>query len=180
MSFAVPARARRTARSRLGRASLSWLWCALAGAAPEASDGIDLQPGQPLRVRKILPVDCRLVRGFTHAPVDGRVDTRYPTGTVGEWQGLHGTPAVNYRLFNGNDGLHVTLAEAGFDAIQIRGRWRGRVYAGREGLHPPDEPPLCEVLPLRTAGSTSGSRGGLRLAACPSSRSRARTGRSGT
>ena len=119
----------------------------LAGAGPAAAGGIDLRPGEPLLVRKILPVDCRLVRGFTHSPVDGRVDTRYANGTVGEWQGLHGTPAVNYRLFNGNDGLHVTLAEAGFDAIQIRGRWRGRVYAGREDLHPPDGPPLCEVRP---------------------------------
>ena len=123
---------------------LSWT---SAGAAPAASAGIDLFPGEPLRVRKILPVDCRLVRGFTHAPVDGRVDTRYANGAVGEWQGLHGTPAVNYRLFNGNDGLHLTLAEAGFDAIQTRGRWRGRVYAGREDLHPPDGPPLCEVRP---------------------------------
>ena len=154
------------ARPRPWLCALTWLWCALAGAgrvlrgaltcllswtfaggAAADAGGIDLHPGQPLQVRKILPVDCRLVRGFTHAPVDGRVDTRYPTGAVGEWQGLHGTPAVNYRLFNGNDGLHVTLADAGFDAIQIRGRWRGRVYAGREGLHPPDEPPLCEVLP---------------------------------
>ena len=54
---------------------------------------------------------------------------------------------MNYRLFNGNDGLHLTLAKAGFDAIQTRGRWRGRVYAGREDLHPPDGPPLCEVRP---------------------------------
>ncbi|MCY3792007.1 MAG: hypothetical protein OXH63_24790, partial [Gemmatimonadetes bacterium] len=76
---------------------LSWT---SAGTAPAASAGIDLFPGEPLRVRKILPVDCRLVRGFTHAPVDGRVDTRYANGAVGEWQGLHGTPAVNYRLFN--------------------------------------------------------------------------------
>ena len=66
---------------------LSWT---SAGAAPAASAGIDLFPGEPLRVRKILPVDCRLVRGFTHAPVDGRVDTRYANGAVGEWQGCTG------------------------------------------------------------------------------------------
>ena len=142
-------------RSTCSRARPWALICLLgwtsAGAGPAVAGGIDLYPGEPLKVRKILPVDCRLVRGFTHAPVDGRVDTRYPTGTVGEWQGLHGTPAVNYRLFNGNDGLHVSLAEAGFDAIQTRGRWRGRVYAGREDLHPPDGPPLCEVRPQEEA-----------------------------
>ncbi len=170
LTFVGSARAARAGGTLLRPGALIWLCCSLAGAgpagsrgrpwalicllgwtslgaAPAASAGIDLYPREPLRVHKIQPVDCRLVRGFTHAPVDGRVDTRYPTGTVGEWQGLHGTPAVNYRLFNGNDGLHVTLAEAGFDAIQIRGLWRGGVYAGREGLHPPDGPPLCEVRP---------------------------------
>ena len=146
------------------------------GAAPAASAGIDLRPGEPLRVRKIRPVDCRLVRGFTHSPVDGRVDTRYPTGTVGEWQGLHGTPAVNYRQFNGNDGLHVTLAEAGFDAIQTRGRWRGRVYAGPARTCTRPKAPRCARCGPGRERSTGGSSRGWRPAASPSSRSRGRTG----
>lgn len=115
-----------------------------------ADDGagvIELLPDRPLLVRKIPVTDSRVVRGFTHAPVDGREDTRYSTGVVSEWNGIGGTPAVNYRRFNGNNGLHVTLAEAGVDAIQIRGNWRGKVYVNHRGLSPPDGAPLCKIEP---------------------------------
>jgi len=108
---------------------------------------VKLQTDAPLVVKKILPVDCRLVRGFTHAPVDGRTDTRYPTGSVGEWCGPNGVPAVNYRVLNGNNGLHITLTEDEFDALQIRGGWQGKIYADVHGLMPPtaDTEPLCVV-----------------------------------
>ena len=111
---------------------------------------IPLQPETPLRVRKILPADCRVVRKITHAPVDGRTDTRYSSGPVSEWIGYYGEPTTNYRLFNGNNGLHITLAEGGFNALQIRGGWQGRMYAGggvrltEPGV---DHPPLCEIRP---------------------------------
>jgi len=108
---------------------------------------VQLRPDTPVVVKKIMPADCRLVRGFTHAPVDGRIDTRYPTGSVGEWQGANGIPAVNYRVFNGNNGLHITLAEDTFDALQIRGGWQGKIYTDYDGLMPPapDLAPLCTV-----------------------------------
>jgi len=115
--------------------------------APQTA--IPLKPGQPLTVRKIMPADCRLVRGFTHAPVDGRDDTRHAKGGIGEWSGIHGVPAVNYRLFNGNNGLHVTLAEEEFNALLVRGDWKGRLYANLDGLLSPgaNVKPLCHVLP---------------------------------
>ena len=78
-----------TAATLLRPAALIWLWCTLAGAGPAAAGGIDLRPGEPLRVRKIRPVDCRLVRGFTHSPVDGRVDTRYANGA--QWASGRGS-----------------------------------------------------------------------------------------
>ena len=114
---------------------------------PEAA--IPLKPGTPTLVRKVAPLDSRLVRGIAHAPVDGRTDTRHAKGGVGEWCGLGGLPAVNYRLFNGNNGLHVALPEGGFDSFLARGGWRGKVYADYDGLMPPDagRAALCEVAP---------------------------------
>nr|HRU07545.1 hypothetical protein [Candidatus Brocadiia bacterium] len=110
---------------------------------------IPLHPGQPLTVKKIMPTDCRLVRGFTHAPFDGRADTRHAKGGVGEWLCVYGLPAVNYRLFNGNNGLHVTLPQEPFNAILVRGEWTGRLYADCHSLLPPDKTvkPLSHILP---------------------------------
>ena len=107
-------------------------------------------PDRPLIIRSVLPMDCRVVRGFTHGPVDGREDTRYSNGVVGEWTGLTGSPAVNYRVFNGNNGLHLTLPDGGFDVLQVRGDWRGKVYLNSDSLIEPKVKPLCEI-PLRKA-----------------------------
>ena len=103
-----------------------------------ASEAIELEEGQQLRVRQILPTDCRVVRGFTHSPIDGREDTRYSNNVVGEWGATGGTPAVNYRRFNGNNGLHVSLPDGGFDKFQIRGDWKGNVYFNSGSLTEPD------------------------------------------
>ena len=94
------------------------------GSAYGNSDAIELSPDRPMIVRSVLPTDCRVVRGFTHGPIDGREDTRYSNGVVGEWTGLTGSPAVNYRVFNGNNGLHLKLADGGFNVLQARGDWR--------------------------------------------------------
>lgn len=117
---------------------------------PADSDGaISLKPDVPARVAKILPTDCRLVRGFTHAPVDGRTDTRAGEGTLAEWSGIHGVPAVTYDEVYGNNGLHITLPEGGCDAMLIRGGWQGRAYADIDSflLPGPAVPALCEVRP---------------------------------
>ncbi len=113
-----------------------------------AADGaIELAEGGQLLIRQILPADCRVVRGFTHAPADGREDTRYSNNTIGEWSGPQGTPAVNFRRFNGNNGLHVTfpVSADGFDALQVRGNWRGRVFLDSDSLTEPKTPPFCEI-----------------------------------
>ena len=102
-----------------------------------ARDPIALKLGRTVVIRQILPTDCRVVRGFTHSPVDGREDTRYSNNVVGEWGGSGGTPAVNYRRFNGNNGLHVTLPPGGFDVVQTRGDWRGRIYLNSDFLKEP-------------------------------------------
>ena len=117
---------------------------------PSSSESaIALKPDMPMRVAKILPTDCRLVRGFVHAPVDGRTDTRAGEGTLAEWSGIHGVPAVTYSEVYGNNGLHITLPEGGCDAMLIRGGWQGRAYADIDSfvLPGPATPALCEVRP---------------------------------
>jgi hypothetical protein len=114
---------------------------------PTHRDGaIPLRPDEPLVIRKLLPTDCRLVRGFASAPVDGRTDTRHAAGGIAEWS-RHGLPAVNYGAFNGGNGLHVTLTDGPIDALQIRGGWSGRVFTDAGGLMPPaaSQPPLLHV-----------------------------------
>ena len=119
-------------------------------AAEDDVSAIALSPDRPSIIRSVLPTDCRVVRGFTHGPVDGREDTRYSNGVVGEWTGLTGSPAVNYRVFNGNNGLHLTLPDGGFHVLQFRGDWRGKVYLNSDSLTEPNENPFCEI-PLKKA-----------------------------
>ena len=103
-----------------------------------ADHPIELEEAQQLLIRQVLPTDCRVVRGLTHSPIDGREDTRYNNHAIGEWSGSGGgTPAVNYRRFNGNNGLHVTLPEGGFDKLQIRGDWKGKIYFNSNSLTEP-------------------------------------------
>ena len=114
-----------------------------------ASASIMLKPDVHAHVTKVIPLDSRLVREFVHGPVDGRTDTRTSTGVVSEWSGYHGVPAVQYRAFNGNNGLHITLPEGGIDALFIRGTWEGNLFADLEGLHvPAGGEPLCTIRPL--------------------------------
>lgn len=81
---------------------------------------IELRPGQPLVVKKLLVADCRAVRGFVAAPVDGRLDSYDWNMSVWEY-GMPGAGAgVGYRYRN-NDGLHINLADSeGVDAVIIR------------------------------------------------------------
>jgi len=108
---------------------------------------ISLTPQTPISVKKILPIDARLVRGFAHAPVDGRTDTRHAQGGIGELTRRSGVPAISYGDFNDNQGFHLILSDPKFNAVQIRGGWRGCVYADTESLDQPaaTAPPLLDV-----------------------------------
>jgi len=131
----------------------------LCGHVAFADNPVELEEGQQLLIRQILPTDCRVVRGLTHSPIDGREDTRYNNHAIGEWSSSGGgTPAVNYRRFNGNNGLHVTLPEGGFDAMQVRGDWRGRVYLDSNSLTKPDTTPFCRIPLSAPIGRTHAHR----------------------
>lgn len=120
-------------------------------AEPNALEvGVKLDARVPMLVEKIVPTDVKLVRAFMHHPVDGRVDTRYASGEISECGGSS-VATISYGAYNRTDGLHVTLCEGSFDALQIRGGWTGYLYAdlGEEVLTRPgaDLPPLCEIRP---------------------------------
>ncbi|MFQ6096227.1 MAG: sugar-binding protein [Armatimonadota bacterium] len=98
---------------------------------------IPVAPGKPLTVEKLLVTDCRALRGFVVAPVDGRLDSYNWNMDVWEY-GMRGAGAgVGYRYRN-NDGLHVTLADdQGVDAVIIRRGARVKLYADAQRYDDP-------------------------------------------
>jgi len=84
---------------------------------------IPVDAGQPYVVTHIPVTDCRALRGFFGAPVDGTVDS--PDYSFKRWEynfnGQQADAGTRYTYRN-NDGLHITLADkAGVNAVQIRG-----------------------------------------------------------
>ncbi len=83
----------------------------------------------PVVVEKVLVEDCRALRGFVFAPVDGRLDSPRWDGGVWEYNMPGAGAGVGYAYHN-NDGLHITLADAGgVDAVLIRGGARCQLYS---------------------------------------------------
>lgn len=136
-----PAHLRRSAGSRTpGRWARVGLWgamllgCLDCGRAQEAD--------RVWVIQKVPVADCRVVRGFVGAPVDGSVHSWDYSGRVAEYP-ARASDGVQYR-FLGNDGVHLTLADArGFDLVVLRGGARTRMYAGTTGLvEPTNRSPL--------------------------------------
>lgn len=89
---------------------------------------IPLRAGRPVTVAKVPVIDCRALRGFVVAPIDGRLHSW--NWNMDEWEyGMGGAGAgVGYRYRN-NDGLHITLADdKGVDAVQIRRGAKVKLY----------------------------------------------------
>jgi len=100
---------------------------------------IPMAPGEVLHIQKVPAVDCRIGRGFFCGPVDGRLDTRTYRDRIGEYPCDSWYSAVNYDL-NQSNGLHITLAdEDGFDALIIRGTFRGAMYRDGRPFIPGDK-----------------------------------------
>jgi len=109
---------------------------------------IPLQPGRPLRVEKLIVRDCRVVRGFLHAPVDGRLDTRHYAGGVKEYPDFGGD-GVHYE-YNKGDGIHVWLADRdGFDAVLVRGGYLGKLFRDTDALDGPGAGALLTAVESR-------------------------------
>ncbi len=97
---------------------------------------------QPTVVSKLLVTDCRALRGFILAPVDGRLDSVNWNADRWEYNQPGAGAGVGYRYHN-NDGLHITLADRrGVDAIQIRGGAKCNVYRDVKQYDDPAAAPL--------------------------------------
>ncbi|MGE5531577.1 MAG: hypothetical protein ACM3VW_05630, partial [Bacteroidota bacterium] len=97
---------------------------------------------KPVRVQKAIVADCRALRGFVGAPVDGRLASY--NWDMAKWEYNQGGAGagVGYGYRN-NDGLHVTLADnQGVDAVQIREGVRVKMYAGADRYDDPGKAPL--------------------------------------
>jgi hypothetical protein len=86
-----------------------------------------------LVVEKVRPVDCRVVRGFVHSPVDGRPDSWGYNGVVNEYDDSQGYADGHWQNICyehlKDPGVHVTLADdRGFNWLWLRGGFMGRIY----------------------------------------------------
>ena len=110
-------------------------------SAASAPSGIMLAPGSKTVtvITKNAADDCRVVRGFNGAPVDGSVRSWTYIGWIIEYPGssrdfIDPLTGVNY-WYNGNDGVHVTLHDPkGFDAVVLRGGAKTRMYTGSSSI----------------------------------------------
>src|SRR2546423_5897030 len=93
----------------------------LAASARADSGLIPIVPGdEPTVVTKLRVTDCRAVRGFVGAPVDGSLKSASWDGKTWEYPMPGAGAAVGYDYRNA-DGLHITFADdAGFNAVILR------------------------------------------------------------
>ncbi len=107
-------------------------------ASQEASGpAIPLTPGETQWITDIGVTDCRALRGFVGAPVDGRLDSVSWNGSTWEYGARTAGAGVFYDFANG-DGLHVRLADdRGVDAVQIRGGARVKLYRDAASYYQP-------------------------------------------
>ncbi len=112
-----------------------------------AGSRILLSPGSPgLLVEKIPIKDCRALRGFITAPVDGTLSS--PRWDAGIWEyNMPGAGAGVGYAYHGNDGLHITLADKkGVDMLLVRGGAHARIYGPCNSYdNPGSAPPLAEL-----------------------------------
>ncbi|MBN1421655.1 MAG: hypothetical protein JXP34_22975 [Planctomycetes bacterium] len=108
---------------------------ALAFAPP--GNPIALAPGaDPIRIEVVRIADCRNIRAFLHNPIDGRLDSRHYSNRIWEYPLPYGD-GVHY-AYNGGDGLHIELADdGGFDALLVRGGFKGRLFRDSDPLAAP-------------------------------------------
>ncbi|MGI5817073.1 MAG: hypothetical protein ACOX9R_03130 [Armatimonadota bacterium] len=104
-----------------------------------AGPAIPVIPGQTLRITDIDVAECRSLRGFVGAPMDGRLDSVAWNGSVWEYGAPSAGAGVYYDFANG-DGLNLRLADtAGVDAVQLRGGAKVKLYRDATSYHEPGE-----------------------------------------
>ncbi len=108
-------------------------------SAETSGPAIALTPGETQWITDIAVTDCRALRGFVGAPVDGRLDSVAWNGSTWEYGARTAGAGVYYDFANG-DGLHVRLADdRGVDAVQIRGGARVKLYCDATSYYEPGD-----------------------------------------
>ncbi len=111
-----------------GTVFLSGLSVAREAGMEVAGPAILVTPGVTQRITDIDVDECRALRGFVGAPVDGRLDTVSWNGSTWEYGAPTAGSGVYYDFADG-DGLNLRLADAdGVDAVQIRGGANVKLY----------------------------------------------------
>ncbi|MEA2733970.1 MAG: hypothetical protein QOE14_421 [Humisphaera sp.] len=121
----------------------------LVAAGTRASgQAIPIQPGdEPWVVTKVRVTDCRAVRGFIGAPVDGSTKSGAWDGKMWEYPMRAGGVGVQYSYLNA-DGLHLTLADdAGFNAVVIRGGAKAKLIRDVQQYDKPESGQLVYEFP---------------------------------
>ncbi|MBM4031509.1 MAG: hypothetical protein FJ291_06940 [Planctomycetes bacterium] len=97
-------------------------------ADPGPAIRVEADAREPLVVTKLPVADCRALKGFIGAPVDGSTESWDWSGKSWEYNQRGAGAGVGY-AYRGNDGLHITLADkGGFNALLIRGGARVKLY----------------------------------------------------
>src|SRR5256885_874897 len=118
-----------------------------AACARADTAGIPITPGdEPTVVTKLRVTDCRAVRGFVGAPVDGSLKSASWDGKTWEYPMPGAGAAVGYDYRNA-DGLHITFADdAGFNAVILRGGAKAKLVRDAAKYDDPASgTPVCEI-----------------------------------
>src|SRR5688572_11649710 len=133
-----------------------------AASVVRANDpAIPIEPGdEPTVVTKLRVTDCRAVRGFIGAPVDGSTMSGMWDGRMWEYPMREGGVGVQYTYLNA-DGLHVTLADdAGFNAVVMRGGARAKLLRDVQQYDKPETGQLVYQFPGAPGGRVARDGGG--------------------
>ena len=108
-------------------------------------------PAEPTVVKKLIAADCRALKGFIGTPVDGTTQSRDWSGSVWEYNQRGAGAGVGY-AYQGNDGLHISLADkGGFNAVLIEGGARVKLYRDCTSYDRPASGKLIAEFPGATA-----------------------------
>lgn len=124
---------------------------------------IQLPPTGELLVQKVRPADCRVVMGFSHAPIDGRIDSWGYNGVVNEYNDSQGyavgqwnNPPL-YELVP-DPMVRIKLADkAGFNYMIVRGGFIGSIYRDADAPSGPGNGKL--LAELSESDMSQGPRG---------------------
>ncbi len=120
----------------------------------DTGQAIPVKAGETLTVTKLIVTDCRALKGFIGAPVDGTLKSGQWDNGYWEYNQPGCGAGVGYDYHN-NDGLHITFADKeGFNFAVVRGGVKAQLYRDCPKYDSPDGGKLVYEFP----GSAQNSR----------------------